>query len=186
MTGKNFLFISGLGIVVILLGLLYWSTTAEQLGMTQTTDETIDSEQAFNEQLIRDGYRPPTSQPPPLPEADTSVSDGEVPVVATTTLNVRERLASIIQQIEINTSLTASSLSDCRLLPLGNAPCGGPAFYHVYSVRSSNTGALETLAAEHRELASTLNQSEEVMGICAVTPEPTLVLANGQCTAELE
>lgn len=127
-----------------------------------------------------EGYTPPTEHPP---------TDEKLDGISTSTpntLSVRDQLAQIMVEIEAAAHLSATSPDQCRLLPLGHSPCGGPAFYFVYATTNSNDSKLQELSVAHQELAEQLNQTEEVMGICAITPEPQIVIENGNCVALIE
>ncbi len=93
------------------------------------------------------------------------------------------QLQVVAEKIKTNTSLAATRVEDCRSLPMGEAPCGGPSFYHVYSTVGSNVELLEELASEYQRLEKRLNYEEGAGGICVITPEPTLVIVDGNCAA---
>lgn len=185
---KILLTLGGVLIAVFLIG--YFLNTIVYQDRTIISEETNNYNSGIDfkrdsEEL--DGYYPPDGPPPgdeeewgddqvpPVPEKETESTD-----------DIRAKLRVIFAQIEAETALSASVISQCKLLPLGNAPCGGPAFYHVYSSVGSNESKLLELAAEHRTLAQEYNQANEIMGICLITPEPEIKLTDGTCVAVLD
>lgn len=135
---------------------------------------------APDESEFLDGYTPPPGQPPAM--ATTSDEDIKEMLYQ----SVREELESIMAEIEESTSVTASATTECQLLPLGHAPCGGPAFYHVYASRNSEVERLLDLSTQHQTLAQELNRANEVTGICMITPEPVIEFQNDTCSIILE
>lgn len=75
----------------------------------------------------------------------------------------------------------------CRALPMGSKPCGGPEAYLAWSVVATNGGQLEALAARYREARQARNQRLGLMSDCAVLPEPQVRClradaGEGRCT----
>ncbi len=77
----------------------------------------------------------------------------------------------------------ASSVEACRVLPIGDKACGGPAAYLVYSAEASDVERLGTLAAEHRRTDRARNDSCGLASTCEITPEPEVILEEGRCVA---
>lgn len=77
----------------------------------------------------------------------------------------------------------ASDLSQCRVLPVGSKPCGGPWRYKVYSASQTDTTQLYRLAEEYAALERRLNAREGRISTCDVTMAPTLALEDGVCVA---
>lgn len=156
---------------------------------TATAPGTIVIEQEENGSLINsnlptpppslEGYTPPTT-PPSDEEWESSQSTTSVPNADDS--DILAKLRTIFAQIEAETQLTASNLTQCKLLPLGHSLCGGPGFYHVYSSVGSNEPRLLELATEHRTLAQQFNQTNDLAGICVITPEPEIEIVDGICT----
>jgi hypothetical protein len=78
----------------------------------------------------------------------------------------------------------------CRALPLGAKPCGGPEAYVAWSTASTDARQLEALAARYREARSARNQRLGLVSDCAVVPEPPVrcvpvagANAGGRCQA---
>ncbi len=142
------------------------------------TDDVVVPEETSLDSI--DDYAPPTEPPPAMSDTPPE-SDTVTPSVG----GIREELQRIMSEIEGETVTAATQVSECRLLPLGHSPCGGPSFYHVYAILGSNTSRLEALSRQHQTLAAELNQMTEVMGICMITPEPEILVADGSCVIEL-
>ena len=91
--------------------------------------------------------------------------------VQATTLEAR--IAAI--DVEVRTRIGAAACSvdsDCRALPMGARPCGGPSGYLPYSIRGTDEGALSRLSDDHRRLSAELAAQRPVVGTCEVLPEP--------------
>ena len=91
--------------------------------------------------------------------------------VQATTLEAR--IAAI--DVEVRTRIgpaVCSVDSDCRALPMGARPCGGPSGYLPYSIRGTDEGPLARLSADHRKLSEELNLQRQAVGTCEVAAEP--------------
>ncbi|NBB75844.1 MAG: hypothetical protein GVY02_00570 [Bacteroidetes bacterium] len=75
----------------------------------------------------------------------------------------------------------ATSLSQCKAIPIGDKPCGGPWGYLVYSTQESNEATLQSLIEKYNELDRVRNEEEERMSTCDVATEPELTLRDGAC-----
>ena len=64
--------------------------------------------------------------------------------------------------------------SQCRALPVGSKPCGGPETYLAWSVAATQVGQLEALAGRYKEARAARNQRLGMMSDCAVVPEPAV------------
>ena len=78
----------------------------------------------------------------------------------------------------------ASGLSACRTVPVGAKACGGPSHYVVYSTEAAEAAAIVQAAEDITQLDEQANREFDLTSDCAVTPEPTVVWAGGQCQAE--
>lgn len=77
----------------------------------------------------------------------------------------------------------ATIVSECRTLPMGSAPCGGPAYYLPYSISTTKElPQVLSLANEYNALAMQANQDSGIAGICVITPIPELKLVNNKCS----
>jgi hypothetical protein len=72
------------------------------------------------------------------------------------------------------------NLVQCRVVPLGSTPCGGPAEYLAYSWISTDKAALETKIAEYGFLLEDV-QDRQNTGACVVPPEPVAACVNNRC-----
>lgn len=63
---------------------------------------------------------------------------------------------------------------ECRALPMGSKPCGGPEGYVAWSTAGTDARLLESLAARYREARQTRNQRLGLMSDCAVVSEPAV------------
>lgn len=77
----------------------------------------------------------------------------------------------------------ATRANECRLLPVGERACGGPASYIVYSASGEAEIAIIRAAARVTALDREANAQFEIMSTCEVIPEPMTVVENGVCVA---
>lgn len=77
----------------------------------------------------------------------------------------------------------ATRANECRLLPVGERACGGPASYIVYSASGEAEIAIIRAAARVTALDREANAQFEIMSTCEVIPEPMTVVVNGVCVA---
>lgn len=80
--------------------------------------------------------------------------------------------------------------SQCRVLPLGAKPCGGPEAYLAYSTERTDVRQLKALASRYEEARSIRNQRLGLVSDCSVLPEPAVRCvpvagqsAGGRCQA---
>ncbi|MBI5720233.1 MAG: hypothetical protein HZC37_21375 [Burkholderiales bacterium] len=81
--------------------------------------------------------------------------------------------------------------SQCRALPLGAKPCGGPEGYVAWSTAATDERQLEALAARYKDARQARNQRLGLMSDCAVVPQPPVrcvpaagAAAGGRCEAQ--
>ncbi|MDP4536998.1 hypothetical protein Q3O60_12420 [Alkalimonas collagenimarina] len=75
----------------------------------------------------------------------------------------------------------ADDVSQCRVIGFGHKPCGGPAEYIAYSVKSSNETVLQQKINSYNKAAEAENIRLGRMSDCAIVPEPQVSLVDGQC-----
>lgn len=75
----------------------------------------------------------------------------------------------------------AEALAQCRLLPLGSRPCGGPSSYVAYSIAVTDSTRLADLAAVYRDLMQRRNEQSGLFSTCEVLSSPELALEGGRC-----
>lgn len=88
---------------------------------------------------------------------------------------VRAEIDSVIGNAQANT------LSQCRLLPLGSRPCGGPSSYVAYSTAVTDSSTLTDLAGIYRSLMERRNEETGAFSTCEMLSPPELVLEAGRC-----
>ncbi|EGN74298.1 hypothetical protein A28LD_2081 [Idiomarina sp. A28L] len=77
----------------------------------------------------------------------------------------------------------ADNPSQCKVLPFGAKPCGGPANWLVYSTKVTDTETLEERVELYNMLSSRFNEQEELVGDCAVVTEVQPNVVQGICVA---
>lgn len=83
----------------------------------------------------------------------------------------------------LSKSSGCTQLSQCKALPLGSRPCGGPSEFLVYCAPSTDEKALEAKAKQVSEAEKAQNATSGTMGICTALTPPKLKLEKGQCSA---
>jgi len=74
--------------------------------------------------------------------------------------------------------------SQCKLIPFGSKPCGGPLSYLVYSTLRTNESRLKQLVNEYNQLQKKINEERKIASDCALAPVPKVEFAEGLCTAK--
>ncbi|MCH8494393.1 MAG: hypothetical protein LAT57_02015 [Balneolales bacterium] len=86
-------------------------------------------------------------------------------------------------QDEIRTP-RASNISQCKLLPVGPKPCGGPIIHLSYSTMVSNEGRLNILNEKYWELRQLRNIEYGLSSDCSILNPPKITFENGVCGPE--
>lgn len=77
----------------------------------------------------------------------------------------------------------ADNPSQCKVLPFGAKPCGGPANWLVYSTKVTDTETLTEKVEEYNNLSDRYNAQEGLVGDCAVVSEVKPNVVQGICVA---
>ncbi|MCH8537803.1 MAG: hypothetical protein LAT66_08540 [Alkalimonas sp.] len=75
----------------------------------------------------------------------------------------------------------ADDVSQCRVVGFGHKPCGGPAEYITYSVKSSNETVLQQKINSYNKAAEAENIRLGRLSDCAIVPKPEVSLVDGKC-----
>ena len=78
----------------------------------------------------------------------------------------------------------ADQVSNCKILPIGDKPCGGPWGYLVYSNKKSDTVILTELIERYDKLDKIRNEEEGRVSTCDVAQEPVVSLEDGFCKGQ--
>jgi hypothetical protein len=76
-----------------------------------------------------------------------------------------------------------SSVTECRALPFGAKPCGGPRQYLIFSTRVTDSVQLASALARYHELDARRNERLGTSSDCAVVSRPALACALERCVA---
>ena len=76
---------------------------------------------------------------------------------------------------------SCSELSECRALPFGAKPCGGPWEYLIYSSINSDTLKIKETVDEYNEWNMVLNKRYGYTSDCSHAETPQLLCLNGKC-----
>ena len=74
-----------------------------------------------------------------------------------------------------------SEIGECRSLPFGAKPCGGPWEYLTYSTTDTDTLKIKEKVEEHNEWNRVLNSRYGYISDCSIPEEPQLLCLNGKC-----
>jgi hypothetical protein len=78
---------------------------------------------------------------------------------------------------------TCTDLGQCRTIPFGAKPCGGPWSYLVYSVATTDSARLADAVYRYTAREHELNRLEGRVSDCALVTEPEVICADGQCAS---
>jgi hypothetical protein len=76
-----------------------------------------------------------------------------------------------------------TAASQCRSVPVGATPCGGPRAYLPYCPRATDERALLAKARELERAEQEANRANQRVGTCEFLAPPTLELVGGACRA---
>lgn len=71
--------------------------------------------------------------------------------------------------------------AQCRTLPVGAMPCGGPESYLPYSMSGTDEKALRALGEQYKAERQAANKAGGLMSICRHLPDPGAVCVSGSC-----
>ncbi|MGB5420091.1 hypothetical protein [Algibacter sp.] len=73
--------------------------------------------------------------------------------------------------------------TECKYLPFGSKPCGGPAGYLIYST-SIDTEKIEMLVLNYKQKSDEFNTKWGLMSDCSIVNPPTSIICeNNACVA---
>jgi hypothetical protein len=81
---------------------------------------------------------------------------------------------------------SAKEPSQCKLIPFGSKPCGGPWGYLVYSTLKTDESRLKQLVSDFNQLQKKINEDGKILSDCTIAPQPKLEFAGGVCAAKRE
>jgi hypothetical protein len=76
---------------------------------------------------------------------------------------------------------TCTITAQCRTIPFGAKPCGGPWSYLVYSAATTDSAQLAGAVDRYTAREHELNRLEERASDCSLVTEPEVMCADGQC-----
>jgi hypothetical protein len=147
----------------------------------------------MTEPLMRSAAEKPPRHPgPPRPihrlSAYFAILSGLaacVPPVPAESAEVQAATASLdVLRAEVRAQLgdpTCTITAQCRTIPFGAKPCGGPWSYLVYSVATTDSAQLAVAVDRYTAREHELNRLEERVSDCSLVTEPEVMCADGQC-----
>ena len=79
----------------------------------------------------------------------------------------------------------ATDAGSCRMLSLGDRPCGGPAYFLPYSVTDGDSVQVATLAGRIAEIDRRANAALGLVSTCLLRVPPPVELRDGRCQSEI-
>lgn len=76
-----------------------------------------------------------------------------------------------------------ATATQCRAVPLGSAPCGGPTEFVVTCAAAPDFKALEAKAKAASDAERIQNEKNQRMSVCTALSPPALKLEAGACAA---
>lgn len=71
--------------------------------------------------------------------------------------------------------------NQCRTLPVGNRPCGGPERYVAWSGKRSDGARLAQLGTQYAAARKAENEREGLMSTCQLITDPGATCSAGRC-----
>lgn len=95
------------------------------------------------------------------------------------------KMETLMVQVENTRQVEASDVSQCRTVPFGSKPCGGPSGYLVYSAKTTDEKKLTTLLEEVTRLEREFNQVSGMASTCDIESPPRVKLdsVSGKCVS---
>jgi hypothetical protein len=109
--------------------------------------------------------------------ADTPASGSAAEVADTGRIARLEREARALAQAE------GCTAGQCRTVPVGSRPCGGPRTYLVYCAATTDSAALFAKLAELARAEEAYNRRNQLASTCEFRMPPNVALSGGRCTA---
>lgn len=101
------------------------------------------------------------------------------------TIPDEQRMAQLRVEIESFAKNKACSNGDnCRVVGIGNLPCGGPSSYVIYSLSNTDEKQLMLKVNEYTELQKAYNLKNNSVGICIALIVPEVDCKNGVCAVK--
>lgn len=102
--------------------------------------------------------------------------DGSLAQLQVDTKQLHQRL----QRLTADKSCQQST--QCKVLPVGHRPCGGPEQYIVYSSKSTDEKLLAITNDRYKKLKQEQQQRLGLRSTCQLVPEPVAACQQQQCS----
>ncbi|WP_296298879.1 hypothetical protein [Rheinheimera sp.] len=102
--------------------------------------------------------------------------DGSLAQLQVDTKQLHQRL----QRLTADKSCQQST--QCKVLPVGHRPCGGPEQYMVYSSKSTDEKLLAITNDRYKKLKQEQQQRLGLRSTCQIVPEPVAACQQQQCS----
>lgn len=101
--------------------------------------------------------------------------DGSLAQLQVDTKQLHQRL----QRLTADKSCVQTA--QCKVLPVGHRPCGGPEQYLVYSNQTTDEKLLAITSARYKKLKQEQQQRLGLRSTCQMLPEPLAACQQQQC-----
>ena len=115
---------------------------------------------------------------PPLPTAPA------VPDPFESEADYRQQRSVALAALTDAAGTAASAPASCRVLPVGERPCGGPSEFVAYSTEAAEVPVLLGLAREVSALDARATAQFEYVSTCEVMEPPPVALRDGRCVID--
>jgi len=112
---------------------------------------------------------------PATPQAAQPATASAAPAPAAGGGDLQAQIRRLVGKAE------CSSDSQCRILPLGARPCGGPAGYLAWSSTATPAGELQALADRYRTEQQERNAQSGMVSDCRAIAPPAAACRAGSC-----
>lgn len=109
------------------------------------------------------------------PAAPSAPAPAPVPAAAPAAPTLRQQVTAAIGNAACDSS------AQCRSLPLGHRPCGGPEAFVAYSTKSGNGANIVRLAAEESAARKEQDARAGMISTCQAIVDPGAVCEAGRC-----
>jgi hypothetical protein len=102
-----------------------------------------------------------------------------------TTISDDQKLANLATEIEtFAKNKSCAGGDDCKVIGMGDRPCGGPSRFIVYALSKTDEKQLTAKITAYTTLEKELNVKYNKMGTCEALIPPTVDCLSGVCTSK--
>lgn len=95
----------------------------------------------------------------------------------------QKEIAKIKSEINSVINIRAGNATSCKVAPIGNKACGGPAGFIIYSEETTDVVKLQDLLSRYYDLVVKFQEKNGGNSTCDVETPPESILQDGYCIA---